>query len=76
MYDYIHWDTLPVRSATFTTVISETKILDRAFCFLCMNTNVDATKTLATEIISLVSDILIFYHHGNSVFSTSKKIYK
>lgn len=54
MYDYIHWDTLPVRSATFTTGISETKILDRAFCFLCMNTNVDATKTLATEIISLV----------------------
>lgn len=44
IHDYIHWDTLPVRSATFTTAISESKILDRAFCFLCMNTNVDAIK--------------------------------
>lgn len=58
-------DTLTVRSATSTTGISESKILDRAFCFLCMSIDVNTTKTLVTEIISLVNDIFIFYHHGN-----------
>lgn len=61
----IFQDTLTVKSATSTTGISESKILDRASCFLCMGINVDDTKTLVTEIISLVNDIFIFYQHEN-----------
>lgn len=60
----IFQDTSTVRSATSTTGISESKILDRAFYCLCMTIDVGATKTLVTEIIRLVN-IFIFYHHGN-----------
>lgn len=43
-----------------------------------MNTNVDATKILATEIIISLSDIVVFYHHGNGdfFFLPEKKIKK
>lgn len=61
----IFQDTLTVRSAISTIGISEFKILDRAFCFLCMSINVGTAKTLVTEIISLVNYIFIFCHHGN-----------